>query len=145
MQADATAEAHSFMQGGPSGPHVATLMSDILEAYEKDLLHRAGLKQADILFLEPDDIYGEVKHRIELERCKEIRGLLQLTSLKGLTTPWARILYAAGITTRWEFLNLEAGKIVEQVNENTEETWGEKEQKKVARVHEQNAELMDEI
>lgn len=132
--------------GPPCAPrHGGSAISDILEAYEKDLLHRAGLKQSDILFLEPDEIYDEVKHRIELERCQEIRGLLQLTSLKGLTTPWARILYAAGITTRWDFLNLGAEKILEQVNANTGEEWGEKEHKKVVRVLEQNAELMDEI
>lgn len=120
-------------------------MSEILEPYEKDLLQRAGLKQRDILFLEPDEIYGEVKHRIPLERCEEIRGLLQLTSLKGLTAPLARTLFTAGIKTRWDLLNMTPEEIVSQVNDNTDESWGDKDQKKVAKILEQNAELLDEI
>jgi hypothetical protein len=120
-------------------------MSEILEPYEKDLLHRAGIKQRDILFLEPEEIYDEVKHRIPLERCQEIRGLLQLTSLKGLTTPYAEVLYQAGISTRWELLNMTSQDILQQVNENTDHGWGDKEQKKLDRILEQNAELLDEI
>lgn len=120
-------------------------MSDILESYEKDLLQRAGLKQNDILFLEPDEIYDEVKHRIPIERCREIRGLLQLTSLKGLTTPTARVLYEAGIETRWDLLTKEPKEVLDQVDRNTEHSWGEKEQKKIERVLEQNAELLEDL
>lgn len=120
-------------------------MSGILQSYEKDLLGRAGLKQNDLLFLEPDEIYGEVKHRIPIERCQEIRGLLQLTSLKGLTTPTARVLYDAGITTRWDLLNMRGQDVVEQVNAKTESAWGEKERKKIERVLEDNAELLEDL
>jgi len=56
----------------------------ILQDYEKDIFARIGLTQKDLLFMEPEDISAEVKHRIEVARCAEIRGLLQLTSLKGI-------------------------------------------------------------
>ncbi len=119
-------------------------MSDILADYEKDLIDRAELTLDDVMFLEPEELAGEVRHRIPLERCEEIRGLLQLTSLKGLTLPTAKVLYQAGIRTRWEFLNLDAGGVLEKVA-STGAGWGEKERKKVQRILEQNAGLLDDI
>jgi nucleotidyltransferase/DNA polymerase involved in DNA repair len=117
----------------------------ILEEYEKDILQRVGLTQKDILFMEPDEVYDEVKHRIPLERCEELRGLLQLTSLKGLTEPTARTLYAAGVRSRWELLNMEPDAVVAQVNKAGEARWGEKERKRVEKILADNAALLDEI
>lgn len=120
-------------------------MSAILEDYEKDLLQRAGLNQKDVLFMEPDEVYDELKHRIPLERCEEIRGLLQLTSLKGLTAPTARTLYAAGIRARWDLLHMAPDEVVARVNANTDSGWGDKERRRVEKILVDNAALLDEI
>lgn len=120
-------------------------MAAILEDYEKDILQRAGLHQKDVLFMEPDEVYDEVKHRIPLERCEEIRGLLQLTSLKGLTAPTARTLYAAGIRTRWDLLHMDADAVLARVNDGAGAGWGEKERKRIEKILADNAALLDEI
>ena len=117
----------------------------ILQDYEKDIFARIGLTQKDLLFMEPEDISAEVKHRIEVARCAEIRGLLQLTSLKGITQPNAEILYAAGVTTRWDLLTMDADAIVAKVNAKGKITWGDKERKKLEKVLADNAELLEEI
>jgi len=119
-------------------------MATILEDYEKDLLQRAGLTQNDLMFMEPEEIAGEVRHRLTPERCAEIRGLLQLTSLKGVTLPNARILYRAGITTRWDLLNMTPDQILEKVNAKAG-PWGDKERKKLEKTLADNAALLDEI
>lgn len=120
-------------------------MAGVLEDYEKDIVQRVGLTLNDIMFMEPEELSAEVRHRIPVERCAEIRGHLQLTSLKGLTLPTARVLYAAGITTRWDFLNMSADQIADQVNERTDKQWGDKERRKMQKVLADNEELLDEI
>jgi hypothetical protein len=120
-------------------------MAGILEDYEKDIVQRVGLTLNDIMFLEPEEFCGEIRHRIPIERCAEIRGMLQLTSLKGLTAPTARVLYAAGVTTRWDLLNMTADEIVEKVNAATDKKWGDKEHRKMQKVLDDNADLLDEI
>lgn len=116
-----------------------------MEEYEKDIVQRAGLTLNDIMFLEPEEMSGEVRHRISPERCAEIRGLLQLTSLKGITLPNARILLAAGVSTRWELLNMSADAIVDQVNAQTDKKWGDKESRKMEKVLADNADLLEDI
>lgn len=120
-------------------------MSVVLEEYEKDLFARMGLTIPDIMFMEPEEIAGEVRNRVTVERCAEIRGLLQLTSLKGITLPTARLLYAAGVTTRWMVADMSAEDLVAAVNAKGDQTWGAKELKKMTKMLDDNEELFDEI
>lgn len=117
----------------------------IMEDYEKDMMERAGLTLRDVMWLEPEEFAGELKNRITLERAREIRGLLQLTSLKGLTLPTAKPLFEAGIVDRWSLLNMDADTVVAQVNEKTDAGWGDKERKKLAKILADNEELLEEI
>lgn len=122
-----------------------SMAAGILEDYEKDLLARIGLTQNDIMFLEPEELAADLRHRITVERCEEIRGLLQLTSLKGVTLPTARVLYGAGITTRWQVADMSADDIVEKVNAKGDKTWGDKERRKMEKMLEDNEALFDEL
>ncbi len=120
----------------------------VLEDYEKDIVSRAELTMRDLQFLEPEEIAGELKHRITVERAAEIRAHLNLTTLKGLTLPTAKVLHAAGISNQYTFLEMKPEDVLAQVNARREEDgakpWGDKELRKVAKIIESNQDVLDE-
>ena len=124
------------------------MVSNVLEAYEKDLVARAELNIRDLMFLEPEEIAAEMKNRITVERATEIRALLNLTSLKGLTLPTAKELYAAGHDSKYRLLETDAKEVVKQVNAQRaiegRAPLDEKEERKLAKILESNQDVLDE-